>query len=171
MSWFKLRGTGNDDRAIGRCIAFSSPVGSRLSAGQRIDGCAAATMRPLSTQRRYSLDELREKIERRRLHGLCAQPMQTTLVFPLVAVRRLVLKRIGLADSGRTSSLYPQGRVAEPDSDQCSAVARHVTTRHPKARLPAGLSAICIARKPKWVLSIGVQLQLARWCLHVRAGL
>ncbi|HMX28379.1 MAG TPA: hypothetical protein PKC13_22525, partial [Blastocatellia bacterium] len=63
------------------------------------------------------------------------------------AVRRLALKRLGLADSGSDVKPLP------PELQWLNQLlmkallweARHL--RNPTAKIPAGLSAICIAQK------------------------
>jgi hypothetical protein len=56
-------------------------------------------MQALDTQRRYTLTELSGKLERMGFRVL-RQTYANTCLFPVAALRRLVLKRLGLADSG-----------------------------------------------------------------------
>ena len=102
----------------------------------------------LGTQRRYSLGELKEKIERGGFTVL-RTTYANSLAFPLVALRRLVLKRVGLADGGSDVKPLPP-RLEWLNQILTNALRSEARfLKDPKATLPAGLSAICIARKPK----------------------
>ena len=102
----------------------------------------------LGTQRRYTLHELMEKMERAGFNVLRTS-YANSFLFPVATFRRLLLKRIGVADSGSdvkplprplnwlnhifTGVLYSEGRLLKYSS----------------AKLPFGLSAICVAEKPR----------------------
>lgn len=100
----------------------------------------------LGTQRRYELDELCEKMEHAGFQVLRAT-YANSLLFPLAAVRRLALKRLGLADNGSDVKPLP-AELAWLNQLLLNALlweARQL--RNPKMKLPAGLSTICIAQK------------------------
>jgi hypothetical protein len=62
----------------------------------------------LGTQRRYTRPELAAKLTESGFRVLRATYANTTLL-PLAIVRRLILKRLGLADSGSDVKPLPKG--------------------------------------------------------------
>lgn len=101
----------------------------------------------LATQRRYNLDEISEKIKSVGFEIL-RETYANSFLLPVAAVRRLLLKRIGLAS---------EGSDVKPPSENFAWVNRALTNfllreakilSRPQAKLPFGLSAICVARKP-----------------------
>jgi SAM-dependent methyltransferase len=100
----------------------------------------------LSTQRRYHLRQLAA-----RLHSagfmVHRATYANTLLFPVAALRRLICKRLGLADSG--SDVKPLA----PHLQWLNALLKipllleAYLLRH-SINLPFGLSAICIVQKP-----------------------
>ena len=100
----------------------------------------------LASQRRYSLAELRKLLESVGFNVLRAT-YANSLLLPVAIVRRLVLKRLGLADSG--SDVKPLNRrlrwLNGALSSTLDVEARWLSgARH----FPTGLSAICVAKKP-----------------------
>ncbi|MBO0719815.1 MAG: hypothetical protein J2P41_03280, partial [Blastocatellia bacterium] len=71
-----------------------------------------------------------------------------SLLFPLVALRRLLLKRIGLADKGSDVKPLPQNLQWINRMMTKALLWEANRLRNPNAKLPAGLSAICVARRP-----------------------
>jgi SAM-dependent methyltransferase len=100
----------------------------------------------LATQRRYTLNQLRKKMEQAGFEVLRAT-YANSLLLPLAAFRRLVLKRLRLSDPGSdVKPLPPQLKwMNRTLGGALKTEARLLRRSH--ARLPAGLSAICIARK------------------------
>lgn len=101
----------------------------------------------LGTHRRYTLGALAGAIERAGLRVVRATYAAGALL-PAAAVRRLILARVGLAASG--SDVRPLPRPLRP-LERALAAMLHAEVRllrHPRARLPAGLSAICVAARP-----------------------
>lgn len=101
----------------------------------------------LGTQRRYQLGELTALLERAGFRVL-RQTYANSLLLPLAAFRRLVLKRVGLADAGSdVKPLAPGlGWLNELLLGALRAEAGWLRGR--RRSLPAGLSAICVAAKP-----------------------
>jgi SAM-dependent methyltransferase len=101
----------------------------------------------LAIQRRYTLPGVRAKLERAGLRTLRATYANSVLL-PLAAVRRLVLKRLGLAAAGSdVKPLPPRLRwLNRAFTGVLAAEARRL--RRPHATLPAGLSVICVAERP-----------------------
>jgi SAM-dependent methyltransferase len=101
----------------------------------------------LGTQRRYTLRELSGKMEDAGFEILRATYANSFLL-PVAAVRRLLLKRLGLADNGSDVKPLPE------NLDWLNRVLKSFLTKEArilsrsKAKLPVGLSAICVAKKP-----------------------
>jgi ubiquinone/menaquinone biosynthesis C-methylase UbiE len=143
----QIEGEGNDDRAISEMHRVLKPGGIAFVRGAAYRWMRSGHDEALGTQRRYNLGELREKIERPGFTVL-RTTYANSLAFPLVLLRRLVLKRIGLADRGSDVKPLPPGlewlnRIL---TNALRTEARYL--KDPQATLPAGLSVICIARKP-----------------------
>jgi SAM-dependent methyltransferase len=102
--------------------------------------------RALSTQRRYKLEELQAKLK-----GAGFKILRSTyansILLPVAAIHRLLLKPLGLVDHGSDVKPLPPG--LEWLNYSLAAVlsweARRL--RAPKAKLKAGLSVICIVQK------------------------
>jgi len=102
--------------------------------------------RALDTQRRYSLGELRERLKSAGFEIL-RESYANSLLFPIAAVRRLLLKRLGLADSGSDVKPLPEHLEWLNRALTQALIWEAKRLRNPRAKLSVGLSAICIARK------------------------
>lgn len=100
----------------------------------------------LATQRRYTLDTLLQRVRKAGLKPLRAT-YANTLLLPAALFRRLVLKRIGLADSGSDVKPLPRqlGWLNRAMAEALYAEARWL--ENPRAKLRAGLSCLCVAEK------------------------
>jgi len=144
----QIPGEGSDEQAMREMWRVLRPEGIAFVR------CAAyAWMRSghdeaLDTQRRYELGELCGKMEQAGFEILRAT-YANTLLFPVAAVRRLALKKLGLADSGSDVKPLPR-QLAWLNRALIAALSWEAKRlRDPRARLPFGLSAICVARKPQ----------------------
>lgn len=101
----------------------------------------------LGTHRRYALGDLTGKVEHAGLRVLRATYANSALL-PVAALRRLVLKRVGLGARGSDVKPLPPrlSWLNRALTRVLTAEARFL--RHPLARLRAGLSAICVAEHP-----------------------
>jgi len=101
----------------------------------------------LGTQKRYGLAELSSRLERNGFTVLRAT-YANSLLLPAVAFRRLVLKRARLADSGSDVKPLPRwlGPLNTTMRVMLQAEAAWLRTMH--LNLAAGVSAICVVRKP-----------------------
>lgn len=99
----------------------------------------------LATHYRYNLATLKEKIESAGFEVL-RSTYANSLLLPAAVINRLVLKRLGLVDEGSDVRKLP------PSIDWVEATFRRALIAEARwlrsNNLPAGLSAICIARKP-----------------------
>jgi SAM-dependent methyltransferase len=102
--------------------------------------------RALSTQRRYNLEELKSKLETAGF-TILRSTYANSILLPIAAIHRLLLKPLGLAGQG--SDVKPLPSYLEwLNRSFTSALeweARRLRT--PEAKLHAGLSAICIVKK------------------------
>ncbi|MFN0122699.1 MAG: class I SAM-dependent methyltransferase [Blastocatellia bacterium] len=102
----------------------------------------------LATQRRYTLPELKTGMTAAGFEIVRAT-YANTILLPVAVLRRLALKRLGLADAG--SDVKPLPRGLQPVNrlliNALRLEARFLARNH--ARLPFGLSAICVGRKPE----------------------
>jgi ubiquinone/menaquinone biosynthesis C-methylase UbiE len=100
----------------------------------------------LGTQRRYSLDEIIGKMESAGFTILRAS-YANSLLLPVAILRRLLLKRIGLSDSGSDVKPLPPGLSWLNRAFAGIVRSEALLLKHTGLNLPAGLSAICIAQK------------------------
>lgn len=102
----------------------------------------------LGTQRRYRLGQLVERMMRAGFRVRRAT-YANTLLLPATILRRLVLKRLGLAGRGSDVKPLPPGlmwlnhALAATLAGEARLLARTGT------KLPAGLSTVCLAEKPR----------------------
>ena len=106
----------------------------------------------LATQKRYYLSELSSQLERNGFVVLRAT-YANSLLLPAIAFRRLVLKRLGLADNG--SDVKPLPPLLAPLNRIMRLIlqAEAAWLRTMPVNLPAGVSAICVVRKPRHQIS------------------
>jgi ubiquinone/menaquinone biosynthesis C-methylase UbiE len=142
----QLPGENADDRAICEMYRVLRENGICFVRVPAYEWMRSGHDTAMETQRRYTLSQLRKKMEQASFQILRAT-YANSLLLPLAAFRRLVLKRLRLSDPGSdVKPLSPRlkwmNRVL---NDVLCDEARLL--RRPKARLPVGLSAICVARK------------------------
>lgn len=101
----------------------------------------------LGTQRRYNLPALISTMEDAGFNTLRAT-YANTLLLPAAALRRLVLKRVGLADSGSDVKPLPSKLEWLNRVLASALLAEARMLKNPRSTLPAGLSAICISERP-----------------------
>lgn len=143
----QIPGEGTDDQSISEMWRVLKPGGIAFVRGPAYRWMRSGHDEALDTQRRYTLGELRAKLERVGFKVL-RSTYANSLLFPAVAVRRLVFKPLGLADSGSDVKPLP------PRLEWLNRLLTKFLLweakflRNPNARLPAGLSVICIVQKP-----------------------
>lgn len=143
----QLTGARADELAVSEMYRVLRPGGVAFVRVAAYEWLRSGHDAALDTQRRYRLGELTSLLERAGFRVL-RQTYANSLLLPLAAFRRLVLKRIGLADRGSdVKPLAPSlGWLNGLLLAALRAEARWV--RRPRRNLPAGLSAICVAAKP-----------------------
>ncbi|MDQ3665960.1 MAG: class I SAM-dependent methyltransferase [Acidobacteriota bacterium] len=143
----QLPGEGADEQAIREMYRLLRPGGVAFVRVAAYEWMRSGHDEALGTQRRYTLGALICRMEGAGFNTLRAT-YANTLLLPAAALRRLVLKRVGLADSGSDVKPLPS-KLEWLNRLLASALASEARIlRNPRTCLPAGLSAICISEKP-----------------------
>jgi SAM-dependent methyltransferase len=142
----QIPGEGSDEQAIREMWRILRPEGIAFVRCAAYPWMRSGHDEALGTQRRYELDELCGKMERAGFQVMRAT-YANSLLFPMAAVRRLALKRLGLAESGSDVKPLPPELQWLNQLLMKALLWEAQWLRRPTAKLPAGLSAICIARK------------------------
>jgi ubiquinone/menaquinone biosynthesis C-methylase UbiE len=141
----QITGAGADEQAMKEMYRVLKPGGLAFVRCAAYEWMKSGHDAALATQRRYTLPELRGKLEATGFTTLRATYAMTFL-FPVAVARRLVIKKLGLADSG--SDVKP----FSPSLAWLNRGLQHVLELEASVlefvNLPFGLSAICIVRKP-----------------------
>lgn len=140
---------GSDEAAFGEMLRVLRPTGITFVRVPAHEWLKSDHDRALATQHRYSLGELVGKMQRAGFEIL-RTTYANSLLMPLAIFQRQVLKRIGLASGSDVKPLPAALRWLNPVlTAAVRAEARWLI--RPQARLGFGLSAICVAQKPREV--------------------
>ena len=144
----QLPGEGSDEAAMREMWRVLRPGGVAFVRAAAYGWMRSGHDAALHTQRRYRLGGLRRGLERAGFRTLRAT-YANSLLLPAAAVRRLLLKRVGLADGGSDVRPLPEGLgwLGRALAGVLRGEAR--VLRRPGASLPAGLSAVCVVEKPR----------------------
>ncbi len=143
----QLPGTNLDTLAMREMFRVMKPNGVcfvRVAAYEKLKSGHDAA---LSTHHRYNLDELKTKMQSAGFEVIRTTYANSYLL-PVAIVRRLILKKIGLAEQGSDVKPLP------PNLAWLNRILTRILEReakilqNPTAKLSFGLSAICLARKP-----------------------
>jgi SAM-dependent methyltransferase len=143
----QLPGARADEQAVREMYRVLRPGGIAFVRAAAYEWLRSGHDEALRTQRRYRLGTLSTLLERVGFRVLRAT-YANGLLLPFAAFRRLILKRVGLADSG--SDVKPLA----PGLGWLNATLRGVLQAEARwlqmqrFDLPVGLSAICIVKKP-----------------------
>ncbi|MDX2034384.1 MAG: class I SAM-dependent methyltransferase [Blastocatellia bacterium] len=143
----QIPGAGADEQALREMFRVLRPGGVAFVRCAAYEWMKSGHDRALGTQRRYHLNELEEKM-RRAGFDMLRGTYANSLLLPVAAVRRLALKRLGLADGGSDVKPLPPHLDWLNRLLQRALLVEARVLRRADARLPAGLSVICIARRP-----------------------
>ncbi|HEX8393329.1 MAG TPA: class I SAM-dependent methyltransferase [Longimicrobium sp.] len=140
----QLPGEGSDQQAVREMFRVLRPGGIAFVRAAAYNWLRSDHDRALGSQRRYRLGALAALMEGAGFE-LERATYANAVLLPVAVVRRMVLKRLGLAAPGSDVA-----RVAPALNRALAAVLRAEARllRTPGARLPAGVSAICVARRP-----------------------
>lgn len=143
----QIPGKGQDKRAISEMHRVLRPGGVAFVRAAAYQWMLSGHDKALGTQRRYNLQTLTQEMKQAGFHILRAT-YANSLLLPVAAMRRLILKRLQLVDSGSDVKPLP------PKFEWLNQILKNVLYREarllkqPGFNLKAGLSAICVARKP-----------------------
>jgi len=142
----QIPGEGSDEKAISEMYRVLKPDGLAFVRGAAYEWMRSGHDEAMGTQRRYSLNQLTKKLEKQNFKIL-RKTYANTIPFPAAVVRRLLLKKIGLSDSGSdVKPLSPRMQWLNTLLTKALLVeARRL--KNQKAKFPFGLSAICVVRK------------------------
>jgi SAM-dependent methyltransferase len=144
----QLPGEGSDETAMREMFRVLRPGGVAFARVAAYEWMRSGHDEAINSQRRYTLPRLVERMTRAGFRVRRAT-YANTLLFPAAVFTRLVLKRVGLAPRGSDVKPLPPALAW---LDRALAGALHAEARllkSPGAKLPAGLSTVCVAEKPE----------------------
>ena len=147
----QLPAPGADIKAIREMYRVLRPGGIGFVRAAAFEWLRSGHDKALATHKRYRLSELSSRLERNGFVVL-RTTYANSLLLPAVAFRRLVLKRAGLADSG--SDVKPLPPWLGPLNTMMRLILQVEAAwlQMMPLNLPAGVSAICVVRKPDQAL-------------------
>lgn len=143
----QIPGAGSDLQAMREMFRVLKPGGVGFVRGAAYEWMKSGHDEALSTYRRYGLEELRNKLKETGFEIL-RETYANSVLFPLVAVHRLLLKPLGLTTAGSDVKPLPDSLAWLNRLMTDALLWEAKRLRNPAARLPAGLSAICVVRRP-----------------------
>lgn len=142
----QLPGEGSDEEAMREMARVLRPGGVAFVRAAAYEWMRSGHDEALDTRRRYTSKRLAERMTRAGFRVRRAT-YANSLLLPAAVLRRLVLKRLGLADAG--SDVRPPGPDWLNRALASTLKAEANLLKRPGARLPAGLSTICVAEKAR----------------------
>jgi SAM-dependent methyltransferase len=144
----QLPGEGSDEKAMREMFRVLRPGGVAFARVAAYEWMRSGHDEALGTERRYNLCQIVERMARAGFHVRRAT-YANALLLPAAALRRLVLKRLGLAGRGSDVKPLPPG-FGWLNRALAAALAREAQLlKRPGLKLPAGLSAVCVAVRPR----------------------
>jgi len=143
----QIPGEGADEQAMREMWRVLRPGGIAFVRCAAYSWMRSGHDEALDTQRRYELGELCEKMKRAEFEMVRAT-YANSLLFPVAAIRRLALKKLGLADSGSDVKPLPPHLKWLNRALTAALTWEAKRLRNPHVKFPFGLSTICLARKP-----------------------
>ena len=144
----QLPGEGSDELALREMCRVLRPGGIAFARVAAYGWMRSSHDEALGTQRRYSLGQLVERMAGAGF-SVCRATYANTLLLPAAVLRRLVLKRLGLAEGGSDVKPLPKGLGWLNSTFSAALAAEALLLRRQRTSLPVGLSAICVAERPR----------------------
>ena len=144
----QLPGEGSDERAMREMFRVLRPGGVAYARVAAYEWMRSGHDDALGTERRYRLGPFVARMERVGFRVRRAT-YANSLLLPAAALRRLVLKRVGLADRGSDVRQLPPNLQWLSRALAAALTSEARLLKRPGATLPAGLSAICVAERPR----------------------
>jgi ubiquinone/menaquinone biosynthesis C-methylase UbiE len=144
----QLPGEGADERAMGEMYRVLRPGGVAFVRVAAYNWMRSGHDEALGTQRRYTRGEINAKLTRAGFRVLRAS-YANSILFPAAVVRRLLLKRVGLSDKGSDVKPLPPGLGWLNRALTLALRCEALFIKHTRLNLPAGLSVVCVAKKPE----------------------
>ena len=144
---YQLGGKESDESAISEMYRVLKPGGLAFVRVAAHEWMKSSHDEALGTQHRYSLNELVSKMKQAGFEIL-RETYANSLLMPVAMLRRLLLKRVGLASPGSDVRPLPSGLQWLNAAMTLTLKAEALWLKRPGARLFMGSSAICVARKP-----------------------
>jgi SAM-dependent methyltransferase len=142
----QLPGEGDDNHALREMYRLLRPGGIIFVRVAAYQWLRSGHDQALGTHQRYRLPTLRQRVEHAGFHIL-RTTYANSFLLPVVMARRLIMKRLGLADPGSDVKPLASGLRWLNTAMKSVLLAEARWLRRHSHRLPAGLSAICIAEK------------------------
>lgn len=143
----QLPNDGSDELAIREIRRVLRPGGVAFVRAPAYEWMRSDHDRALGIQHRYALRELSLKVEGSGLQVVRAT-YANSLLLPVAAFRRLILKRLGLASPGSDVRRLPPGLAWANRLLRAVLRAEAWWLGRQRSRLPFGLSCICVAQRP-----------------------
>jgi len=143
----QLDGNGSDQAAIGAMYRVLKPGGLAFVRVAALKWMKSGHDVAVGDRHRYSLPELVGKMKQAGFE-IFRETYANSLPLPLAMLRRLVLKRIGLASPGSDVKPLPPGWQWLNSVMKGMLKGEALWLTRPDAKLFMGLSAICVAQKP-----------------------
>lgn len=139
---------GADTGAIDEMYRVLKPGGIIFVRAAAYEWMRSGHDQALSTHQRYQLSTLRQRMEHAGFRIL-RTTYANSLLFPAIATRRLVLKPLGLVDHGSDVKPLAPHLLWLNNLMEGALLQEARWLRKPNSSLPAGLSGVCIAEKPR----------------------
>lgn len=144
----QIPGDGSDLQAMEEMFRVLKPGGTVFIRAAAFEWMRAGHDAAMNTQRRYRLSELREKVDRAGFELVRATYANTAL-FPVAMMKRLVLEPLGLASRGSDVRKFSTPLAWLDPIFRGALSSEAAVLRRTLIDFPYGLSAVCVARKPR----------------------
>ena len=142
----QLFGDSGDTQAINEMFRVLKPNGLIFVRGAAYQWMRSGHDIAVNSQRRYTLSELKSKLEKSGFSVL-RSTYANTLLFPAAVIRRHIMKPLGIGETGSDVKPLPPKMDWLNSFFTKNMFAEARFLKNPKRSLPFGLSAICVARK------------------------